>query len=241
MRANFACEDLPKSDKLIPSLTVRHRIPEWPTRSKKSVTPFKAKVPSQVAQPSFAVSAGATCGPAAKEIATLPFADSATRTSWGRMAPGGGQFGTAFELADAVACRWPGDRQDTTRPYVVFTGGEPLLQLDQDAVNALHERGFEVAIETNGTIVPPRGIDWLCCSPKAGTELVIHSGDELKLVFPQQAMNPAEVERLDFRYFYLQPMDGPDQARNVKLTLNYCLENPRWRISLQTHKLLGIP
>ena len=154
---------------------------------------------------------------------------------------GGGQFGTAFELADAVACRWPGDRQDTTRPYVVFTGGEPLLQLDQDAVNALHERGFEVAIETNGTIVPPRGIDWLCCSPKAGTELVIHSGDELKLVFPQQAMNPAEVERLDFRYFYLQPMDGPDQARNVKLTLNYCLENPRWRISLQTHKLLGIP
>jgi len=155
--------------------------------------------------------------------------------------PGGGQFGTAFELADAVACRWPSTPHGATRPYVVFTGGEPLLQLDEGAVNALHERGFEVAIETNGTIVPPRGIDWLCCSPKAGAELVIKSGDELKFVFPQQVLNPADFERLDFRHFFIQPMDGAEQARNVKLALAYCLENPRWRISLQMHKLLGIP
>lgn len=155
--------------------------------------------------------------------------------------PGGGHFRTAFDFAEAVAGRWPIRESNNQRPFVVCTGGEPLMQLDQDAVDALHERGFEVAVETNGTLKPPRGIDWLCCSPKAGTELAIHSGDELKLVFPQQVLDPADFERLDFRHFFIQPMDGAEQARNVRLALAYCLENPRWRISLQTHKLLGIP
>lgn len=153
---------------------------------------------------------------------------------------GGGQFQTAKELADAVANCW-GDRNRLAQPYVVFTGGEPLLQLDQDTVNAIHDRGFEIAIETNGTVVPPRGIDWLCCSPKAGTQLAIRSGDELKLVFPQPELHPSNFEHLDFKFLYLQPMDGPDRSRNVKLSVDYCLENPRWHLSLQLHKMLGIP
>ncbi len=152
--------------------------------------------------------------------------------------PAGGKFATARELAAAVAAAWPGDAK---RRFVVCTGGEPLLQLDAPLVAALHATGFEVAIETNGTLLPPPGIDWVCVSPKAGAALVLRSGHELKLVYPQDGLPPENVAGLDFRHFFLQPMDGPDRPRNTDLALRYCLEHPRWRLSLQTHKLLGIP
>ena len=122
----------------------------------------------------------------------------------------------------------------------MFTGGEPLLQLDQKAVDALHEIGFEIAIETNGTLEPPKGIDWICMSPKAGTEIKVTKGNELKLVFPQPGAEPEKFDDLDFEYFYLQPMDGLLVEENTKLTLRYCLEHPQWNMSLQTHKLLDI-
>jgi len=124
---------------------------------------------------------------------------------------------------------------------VVCTGGEPLLQLDEPLVDALHAHGFEVAVETNGTQRPPRGLDWVCVSPKAGAELVVQRGDELKLVYPQETAPPERFSALEFRHFFLQPMDGPDRERNTQLALRYCLEHPRWRLSLQTHKMLGIP
>ncbi|GBD32728.1 MAG: 7-carboxy-7-deazaguanine synthase [Gemmatimonadales bacterium] len=155
--------------------------------------------------------------------------------------PGGGRFATAAELARAVARLWPRAERSPGRPFVVVTGGEPLLQLDGALLDALHGEGFEVAVETNGTLPPPAGIDWLCVSPKAGAPLVVTRGDELKLVYPQEGMDPAQFEGLDFRHFFLQPMDGPDRQRNTELAVRYCLEHPRWRLSLQTHKLLGIP
>ncbi|HEX6535260.1 MAG TPA: 7-carboxy-7-deazaguanine synthase [Gemmatimonadaceae bacterium] len=155
--------------------------------------------------------------------------------------PGGGRFADARSLASAVADAWPGARDARTRPLVVCTGGEPLLQLDAPLVESLHDAGFEVAVETNGTQSPPAGIDWLCVSPKVGAELVLRAGDELKLVFPQEGGDPARYESLDFRHFFLQPMDGPDRERNTRLALRYCLEHPPWRLSLQTHKMLGIP
>jgi len=152
--------------------------------------------------------------------------------------PAGGKFATARELAAAVAAAWPGDAK---RRFVVCTGGEPLLQLDAPLVAALHATGFDVAIETNGTLLPPPGIDWVCVSPKAGAALVLRSGQELKLVYPQKGLPPENVAGLAFCHFFLQPMDGPDRLRNTDLALRYCLEHPRWRLSLQTHKLLGIP
>lgn len=155
--------------------------------------------------------------------------------------PGGGRFSSAAALARAVAQRWPQPVTQRGRPFVVATGGEPLLQLDEALLEALHREGFEVAVETNGTLPPPEGIDWLCVSPKAGAPLVVTRGDELKLVYPQEGIDPAQFEELDFRHFFLQPMDGPDRERNTELALRYCLEHPRWRLSLQTHKLLGIP
>ncbi|HWP35820.1 MAG TPA: 7-carboxy-7-deazaguanine synthase [Thermodesulfobacteriota bacterium] len=157
--------------------------------------------------------------------------------------PGGGRFASAEALAAAVAAAWPAASggRPAGRPLVVCTGGEPLLQLDAPLVAALHAAGFEVAIETNGTRQPPAGIDWICVSPKAGAELVLRAGDELKLVFPQPGAEPERFERLDFRYFFLQPMDGPDRERNTRLAVRYCLEHPQWRLSLQTHKLLGLP
>jgi 7-carboxy-7-deazaguanine synthase len=155
--------------------------------------------------------------------------------------PGGGRFETAGLLARAVAAAWPNAGVPTTRGFVVCTGGEPLLQLDPSLVTALHEAGFAVAIETNGTLPPPPGIDWICVSPKAGAELVLASGDELKLVFPQPGLDPASLETLAFRQFLLQPMDGPEAAHNTELAVRYCLDHPRWRLSLQTHKLLGLP
>ena len=152
--------------------------------------------------------------------------------------PGGGRFSSAQALVDAVASHWP---TKAVRPLVVCTGGEPLLQLDEPLVRALHEAGFEIAIETNGTRLPPLGVDWICVSPKAGAELLLKSGDELKLVFPQAGAEPRQYEALDFRWFFLQPMDGPQRDANTQLAIRYCLDHPRWRLSLQTHKLLNLP
>jgi len=154
--------------------------------------------------------------------------------------PGGGKFPVADTLAAAVEREWP-DAGGRGKRLVVCTGGEPLLQLDRPLIEALHARGFEVAVETNGTIAPPPGIDWLCLSPKADAELIVTSGDELKLVYPQARGEPERYRDLDFRHFFLQPMDGPDRERNTRLALAYCLANPQWRLSLQTHKILGIP
>jgi 7-carboxy-7-deazaguanine synthase (Cx14CxxC type) len=150
---------------------------------------------------------------------------------------GGGKYVGADALADAVAQRWPGGG----RPFVVCTGGEPLLQLDEAAVDALHDRGFEIAVETNGTQRPPRGLDWICVSPKAGAGLVVTSGDELKLVFPQPEALPETFESLDFRSFRLQPLDDQRVEENTARAVAYCLNNPQWSLSLQTHKYLRIP
>ena len=159
--------------------------------------------------------------------------------------PDGGRFRTADELADAVLDRWPhreGGRAVGGRPLVVCTGGEPLLQLDHPAVAALHARGFEVAVETNGTQPPVPGLDWICVSPKAGAPLALTAGDELKLVYPQ-AEPEAQPERFEgaaFHHLFLQPMDGPDVAENTEAAIAYCLAHPRWRLSVQTHKVVGI-
>jgi 7-carboxy-7-deazaguanine synthase (Cx14CxxC type) len=154
---------------------------------------------------------------------------------------GGGRFESAQSVAAAVAGKWPVD-SDGSR-FVVCTGGEPLLQLDTQLIKTLHDQGFEIAIETNGTVAAPQGIDWICVSPKANTELVQRSGDELKLVYPQAQVeaHPSRFEGLGFKHFLLQPMDGPHREQNTQLALRYCMEHPRWRLSLQTHKLLGIP
>jgi 7-carboxy-7-deazaguanine synthase (Cx14CxxC type) len=155
--------------------------------------------------------------------------------------PGGGRFQRAADLSQAVAAAWPAARSERIRRLVVCTGGEPLLQLDAELVSALHGEGFEIAIETNGTRRPPPGIDWVCVSPKAGAESVLRQGDELKLVFPQDGADPSSYEHLDFKHFLLQPMDGPERLRNTQRAVAYCLEHPRWRLSLQTHNLIGIP
>ena len=155
--------------------------------------------------------------------------------------PGGGKFVSAGDLARAVAAAWPAHVSARARKLVVCTGGEPLLQMDADIVHALHANGFEIAIETNGTQIPPEGIDWTCVSPKVGAPLVLTSGNELKLVYPQPGGEPERYADLDFEQFFLQPMDGLDRERNTKLALAYCLAHPQWRLSIQTHKLLGIP
>lgn len=154
--------------------------------------------------------------------------------------PGGGKFASAEELATAIEEKWPRSSADGRR-FVVCTGGEPLLQLDARLIDELHRRAFEIAVESNGTIAAPDGIDWLCISPKAGSKLVQKAGDELKLVYPQAGAEPELFEELPFRHFFLQPMDGPDREANTALALRYCLEHPVWRLSLQTHKILGIP
>jgi len=159
--------------------------------------------------------------------------------------PGGGRFESSEALARAVVAAWPagGAPSGGARRFVVCTGGEPLLQLDEPLTAALHATGFEIAIETNGTLPPPPGIDWVCVSPKAGVELLLRRGDELKLVYPQDGLTPESLEGdgLDFRHWFLQPMDGRDRVRNTDLAVRYCLAHPRWRLSLQTHKLVGIP
>lgn len=152
--------------------------------------------------------------------------------------PDGGRFGSPGELARAVARLWPGNSGGV--PMVVCTGGEPLLQLDDAAVDAFHAEGFYVAVETNGTQVPPAGIDWLCVSPKAGAPLQVTAGSELKLVYPQPGVEPSAFEHLEFTSFRLQPMDGPDIVANTKAAVEYCMQNPTWNLSMQTHKYLGI-
>ncbi|HZB91726.1 MAG TPA: 7-carboxy-7-deazaguanine synthase [Stellaceae bacterium] len=152
--------------------------------------------------------------------------------------PGGGRFPDPSALAAAVRRAWP---EAAPRPFVVCTGGEPLLQLDAPLVAALHREGFAIAIETNGTCAAPDGLDWICVSPKAGTELVLRAGNELKLVFPQRGAEPARFEHLAFDHFFLQPMDGPERDANTRAAVRFCLDHPRWRLSLQTHKFLGIP
>jgi len=152
--------------------------------------------------------------------------------------PGGGRFRDACSLAEAVHSRWP--ESHAGQPFVVCTGGEPLLQLDAALTAALHERGFEIAVETNGTRPAPPGIDWLCVSPKADAGVVLRRGDELKLVYPQPLAPPERFARWEFRHFFLQPMDGPDVDRHMRDAVAYCLAHPRWRLSLQTHKYLGI-
>lgn len=151
---------------------------------------------------------------------------------------GGGRFATAASLAQHLTSLWP----DAPGPrFVVFTGGEPLLQLDEELVDAMHQAGFEVAVETNGTVEPPDGIDWICVSPKAGSELRVTKGNELKLVYPQPDALPERFEGLDFETFYLQPMDGLLRQKHTQEVLAYCMAHPRWRMSLQTHKILNIP
>jgi 7-carboxy-7-deazaguanine synthase len=152
--------------------------------------------------------------------------------------PGGGRFATAEELADAVDAMWR--KRSNARPYVVCTGGEPLLQLDEPLILALHERGFEIAIETNGTLVSPPGIDWTCVSPKADAELILKKGNELKLIYPQPGAEPERFANMSFELFFLQPMDGPQREENTRAATQYCLAHPQWRLSLQTHKLIGI-
>jgi len=152
---------------------------------------------------------------------------------------GGGKFKTAEDLAAAVTTQWPMGAGGT--PLVVCTGGEPLLQLDETLVKALHEAGFEIAVESNGTVLPPEGIDWLCISPKIGSEMIVTKGQELKLVYPQEGGDPAQFEHLDFDHFFLQPMDSPTQVENTKRAIEYCKAHPKWRLSVQTHKVVGIP
>jgi 7-carboxy-7-deazaguanine synthase len=152
--------------------------------------------------------------------------------------PGGGRFATAPALAAAIEQAWAGGQP---RRFVVFTGGEPLLQLDAALIDAVHAMGFEIAVETNGTQEPAEGIDWLCVSPKAGAPLRVRCGQEIKLVYPQAGLDPAALTSLGFHHFWLQPMDGPDRLANTLSAISYCLSHPRWRLSVQMHKLVGIP
>ncbi len=154
--------------------------------------------------------------------------------------PGGGKFETADALSAAIQEKWPAE-SESAKPLVVCTGGEPLLQLDAALIAALHARDFEIAVETNGTVAAPENLDWICVSPKAGAPLRQTSGDELKLVFPQIGIDPEQFVQMQFRNFFLQPMDGPSRTANTELAVQYCLKHPLWRLSLQTHKIVGIP
>jgi 7-carboxy-7-deazaguanine synthase (Cx14CxxC type) len=154
--------------------------------------------------------------------------------------PGGGSYSTAEELAHVIDALWPSNA-GSERPYVVCTGGEPLLQLDSSLIYTMHAAGMIVAVETNGTLPAPEGIDWLCVSPKANAKLRLRSGHELKLVYPQDGADPSRFVSLNFKHFLLQPMDGPSREVHTRLAAKYCLNHPQWRLSLQTHKLLGLP
>jgi 7-carboxy-7-deazaguanine synthase len=172
-----------------------------------------------------------------RSIATCQFCDT---DFVGIDGPGGGKYESAEDLTSAIEQKWPNNSYSARR-FVVCTGGEPILQVDARFIEALHSRQFEIAVETNGTLPVPAGVDWVCVSPKAGTGLVQRSGDELKFVFPQLGAEPKDFESLSFRHFFLQPMDGPNRTINTDLAVQYCLDNPVWRLSLQTHKFLGIP
>jgi 7-carboxy-7-deazaguanine synthase (Cx14CxxC type) len=170
-----------------------------------------------------------------RETAVCKFCDT---DFIGTNGPGGGKFATADDLARAVAEKWP--QGSLAQPYVVCTGGEPLLQIDETLIAALHERHFEIGIETNGTLLPPAGIDWICVSPKADADLQLTRGNELKLIYPQDGAPPERYAGLMFSHFFLQPMDNADRGANTRAATQYCLEHPQWRLSLQTHKLIGI-
>lgn len=171
-----------------------------------------------------------------RSIAVCQFCDT---DFVGTDGPGGGHFRSAADLATAVSQRWTSPSSENR--LVVCTGGEPLLQMDSELVEALHGEGFRIAVETNGTCEAPAGIDWVCMSPKTGADIVLRSGDELKLVVPQEGLDPAVLESLNFDHYFLQPMDGPERVKNTSLAVEYCLEHPLWRLSLQMHKYLGIP
>lgn len=155
----------------------------------------------------------------------------------------GAKYATAEQLADTIDQLWQhhSRNNDGAKPYVICTGGEPLLQLDHILIEALQQRGFEVAVETNGTLPAPDGLDWICVSPKGSTDIVLTQGDELKLVHPQPGIDPAQFTEMKFNHFYLQPLDGPEAAANLATCLDYCRHNPRWHLSLQMHKLVNIP
>ena len=153
--------------------------------------------------------------------------------------PGGGRFQTPSDLVEKILSKWPS--RSIEQRFVVFTGGEPLLQMDEKLINVLHFNKFEIAIETNGTVNAPKNIDWVCVSPKAGSDLVITKGNELKLVYPQHGIDPSQYENLNFDHFSLQPMDNENLNENIQKTIKYCHEHPLWRLSLQTHKFVGIP
>ena len=150
----------------------------------------------------------------------------------------GGKFSEAVDLAKVISSLWP--VPSLKNRFVVLTGGEPLLQLDESLVDGLHAEGFEIAIETNGTLLPPKGIDWICVSPKQGSTLALQKGSELKLVYPQRGLDPAELENLEFDHFLLQPMDGLEAKKNTRLAIEYCKDHPNWKLSVQTHKAIGI-
>lgn len=155
---------------------------------------------------------------------------------WGTDGDHGGKY-SARELATLVHQLWHGGAQ---HKYVVCTGGEPLLQLDEELISALHRQEFTIAVETNGTLPVPAGVDWVCMSPKAHTELAVTSGQEIKVVFPQQGLDPQDFAHLDFQHYFLQPMDGPRLNENIQAAIQYCLHHPQWRLSIQTHKIIGI-
>lgn len=151
--------------------------------------------------------------------------------------PYGGKY-SADQIAETVQRMWP---ENEKKPYLVCTGGEPLLQMDDEFISTVHRSDFEIGIETNGTKIPPEGIDWICVSPKANAEFILKKGHELKIVFPQSGMNPRQYQDLDFDHFFIQPMDGPNQGENIEKSKEFVVKNPKWKLSLQTHKILGIP
>ncbi len=189
------------------------------------------------APPCSAALPAATSGAGARRTVSRPFASSATRISSGPTAPSAVATVPPPSLADTVAAQW---RATEAGRYVVLTGGEPLLQVDAALIEALHARGFEIGVETNGTMAAPEGLDWICVSPKGGSELVLRQGHELKLVYPQALAAPERFENLAFERFSLQPMDGPEVIENTARAIDYCLHHPQWRLSVQTHKSLGI-
>ena len=169
-----------------------------------------------------------------RESAICPWCDT---DFVGMDGPYGGKY-SAAQIADTVQRMWP---ENEKKPYLVCTGGEPLLQMDDEFISTVHRSDFEIGIETNGTKIPPEGIDWICVSPKANAEFILKKGHELKIVFPQSGMNPRQYQDLDFDHFFIQPMDGPNQGENIEKSKEFVVKNPKWKLSLQTHKILGIP
>ena len=169
-----------------------------------------------------------------RESAICPWCDT---DFVGMDGPYGGKY-SADQIAETVQRMWP---ENEKKPYLVCTGGEPLLQMDDEFISTVHRSDFEIGIETNGTKIPPEGIDWICVSPKANAEFILKKGHELKIVFPQSGINPRQYQDLDFDHFFIQPMDGPNQGENIEKSKEFVVKNPKWKLSLQTHKILGIP